>query len=104
MGTPSFIGLVKAEGALRLPSADGDDLDLSAADWDPLSLECPDYNDPNYAKSACGVIQGRALSTILSVCFLHDICHAVLWGGSVYLLLKRSWLSPLETKIGRAHV
>ena len=77
MGTPSFIRLVKAEGALRLPSADGDDLDLSAADWDPLSLECPDYNDPNYAKSACGVIQGRALSTILSVCFLHDICHEV---------------------------
>ena len=63
MGTPSFIRLVKAEGALRLPSADGDDLDFSAADWDPLSLECPDYNDPNYAKSACGVIQGRALST-----------------------------------------
>ena len=53
MGTPSFIRLVKAEGALRLPSADGDDLDFSAADWDPLSLECPDYNDPNYAKSAC---------------------------------------------------
>ena len=26
MGTPSFIRLVKAEGALRLPSADGDDL------------------------------------------------------------------------------
>jgi len=51
MGTPSFIRLVKAEGALRLPSADGDDLDLSAADWDPLSLECPDYNDPNYAKT-----------------------------------------------------
>ena len=46
MGTPSFIRLVKAEGALRLPSADGDDLDFSAADWDPLSLECPDYNDP----------------------------------------------------------
>ena len=45
--------LVKAEGALRLPSADGGDLDFSAADWDPLSLECPDYNDPNYAKSAC---------------------------------------------------
>ena len=42
MGTPSFIRLVKAEGALRLPSADGDDLDFSAADWDPLSLECPD--------------------------------------------------------------
>ena len=81
MGTPSFIRLVKAEGALRLPSADGDDLDFSAADWDPLSLECPDYNDPNYAKSACGVIQGRALSTILSVCFLHDICHEVLLGG-----------------------
>ena len=80
MGTPSFIRLVKAEGALRLPSADGDDLDFSAADWDPLSLECPDYNDPNYAKSACGVIQGRALSTILSVCFLHDICHEVLGG------------------------
>ena len=77
MGTPSFIRLVKAEGALRLPSADGDDLDFSAADWDPLSLECPDYNDPNYAKSACGVIQGRALSTILSVCFLHEICHSV---------------------------
>ena len=56
------------------------DLDLSAADWDPLSLECPDYNDPNYAKSACGVIQGRALSTILSVCFLHEICHCVLGG------------------------
>ena len=49
VGTPSFIRLVKAEGALRLPSADGDDLDFSAADWDPLSLECPDYNDPNYA-------------------------------------------------------
>ena len=67
MGTPSFIRLVKAEGALRLPSADGDDLDLSAADWDPLSLECPDYNDPNYAKSACGVIQGRALSLRLAL-------------------------------------
>ena len=78
MGTPrGFIRLVKAEGALRLPPADGDDLDFSAADWDPLSLECPDYNDPNYAKSACGVIQGRALSTILSVCFLHEICHSV---------------------------
>ena len=51
MGTPSFIRLVKAEGALRLPSADGDDLDFSAADWDPLSIECPDYNDPNYAKT-----------------------------------------------------
>ena len=65
---------------MRLPSADGGDLDFSAADWDPLSLECPDYNDPKSARSACGVIQGRALSTIPSVCFLHDICHAVLGG------------------------
>ena len=30
-----------------------------------------------HATSACGVIQGRALSTILSVCFLHEICHSV---------------------------
>ena len=54
VGTPSFIRLVKAEGALRLPSADGDDLDFSAADWDPLSLECPDYNDPNYPSPPAG--------------------------------------------------
>ena len=103
MGTPSFIRLVKAEGALRLPSADGDDLDLSAADWDPLSLECPDYNDPNYAKSACGVIQGRALSTILSVCFLHEICHAEghLVSDSLYAKTRPCASSALRTTSAR---
>ena len=60
MGTPSFIRLVKAEGALRLPSADGDDLDLSAADWDPLSLECPDHNDPTYVLRVASLLEGDA--------------------------------------------
>ena len=73
-----------ASSALSRPRAPCGCLPPTATTWTspppigtPLSLECPDYNDPNYAKSACGVIQGRALSTILSVCFLHEICHPV---------------------------
>ena len=72
LAAPHFLRLVRSDGALRLLTAAVSPPDTADA---ILALPPPDPSDPSYARSCCGVSQGRSLSTTLAIGTYHDLCQ-----------------------------